>query len=353
MPEFWLPIQSRWCHTVGMTSARALTLCVAGSLILGFTPFAPAQGTIKKEIDVSFAPLEVIKPILDAALTPQGRFVMLARKGGVLVIDTPEGVMAAEQAVGRADLSKAEVTLEFQFVTGLPQRQTTITAVQEVPFPVEFAPPAVRLGPKGVVVVIPATPTKFQARNIGVTSDTVSTFNPDGTVTLDIKTQSSQFEGFVNYGSALLPSGGIGGVPVNGQVGDPNFFSPYANSGAINVPIISTTRISTSVVIRPRLELGIIHLDMMPRLELDFGGAETDPHLIDLQQFRTTLPIQNHQIGRVYGFAGADDAFHRHFFGARDLNHGSVSIVVKASAAPPQPKPVAVPPISPAPPAVP
>ncbi len=330
-----------------MTSIRALTLCAAGSCLLGLAPQAPAQGTTKKEIDVGFAPLEVVKPILDAALTPQGKFLMLAKKGGVLVIDTPEGIMAAEQAIARANLAKVDVSLEFQFVTGLPQRQqTTITAGQEVPFPVEFVPPTILLGPTGVVGVIPATPTKFETRNFGVTTDTVSTVNPDGTVTLDINTQSSQFEGFVNYGSALLPSGGIGGVPVNGQVGDPNFFSPYANSGAINVPIISTTRISTSIVIRPRFELGIIHLDMMPRLQLDFGGADTEPRLIDLQQFRTTLPIQNHAVGRVYGFVGADDAFHRHFFGARDLNQGSVSIVVKANAAPSQAKALPVPPAS-------
>lgn len=333
-----------------MKSIRALTLCAAGSCLLVLAPRALAQGITKKEIDVGFAPLEVVKPILDAALTPQGKFLMLAKKGGVLVIDTAEGIMAAEQAVARANLAKVDVSLEFQFVTGLPQRQqTTITAGQEVPFPVEFVPPTILLGPTGVVGVIPPTPTKFETRNFGVTSDTVSTVNPDGTVTLDINTQSSQFEGFVNYGSALLPSGGIGGVPVIGQVGDPNFFSPYANSGAINVPIISTTRLSTSIVIRPRFELGIVYLDMMPRLQLEFGAADTEPRLIDLPQFRTTLPIQNHAVGRVYGFTGADDVFHRHFFGARDLNRGSVSIVVKASAAPSQAKPVPVAPASPLP----
>lgn len=337
-----------------MTSIRALTLCVAGSCLIGFTRDASGQGTVKKEIDTSFAPLEVIKPILEAALTTQGKFVMLAKKGGVLVIDTPEGIMAAEQAVAAANLAKADVSLEFQFVTGLPERQhTTITSGQEVPFPVEFAPPTILFGQGGVVGVIPATPTKFQTRNIGVTSDTVSTFNPDGTVTVDINTESSQFEGFVNYGSAILPSGGVGGVPVNGQVGNPNFFSSYANAGGINVPIISTSRLSTSIVIRPRLEMGIVNLDMIPRLVLEPGEAGAEPHLIDLQQFRTTLPIQNHEIGRIYGFTGADDAFHRHFFGARDLNAGSVAIVVRAKAAPPQAKPLPLPPPVPAPPAAP
>jgi hypothetical protein len=295
-----------------------------------------AQGTVKKEIDVSFAPLEVVKSILDPVLSPQGKFLMLANKGAVLVIDTPAGIVAAEQAITTASLPPADVVLEFQFVTGLPSRKTTLTVGQEVPFPTAFAPPTIIVGPNGTVTgVVPATPTEFRTRNIGVTSESVSTVNPDGSITLDINTESSAFEGFVNYGSAILPAGVIGSVPVTGQVGNPAFFTPYINTGGISLPIISTTRISTSVVIRPRLEVGVINLDMMPRLQVEIDGSEMEPQLIDLKQYRTTLPVANGQVGRVYGFAGADEDFNRQFFGAKDPATGGTAIVVRAKVTPP------------------
>ena len=319
-----------------MIPVRARTLCAVCCYLLCFPSRALAQGTVKKEIDVSFAPLEKVKPILEPVLSPQGKFLMLANKGTVLVIDTPGGILAAGQAIAAAQFPPAEVALEFQFVTGLPSRKTSITVGQEVPFPTAFAPPTIMVGPNGTVTgFVPATPTEFRTRNIGVTSESVSTVNPDGSITLDLNTESTAFEGFINYGSAILPSGGIGTVPVNGQVGDPLFFAPFINTGGVSLPIISTTRISTSIVIRPRLEVGVINLDMMPRLKVEIDGSEMEPQLVDLKAYQTTLPVANHQVGRLYGFTGAGDTFHRHFFGAKDLTAGGTAIVVKAKASPP------------------
>ena len=332
--EFALPFFVRLCHTLDMLAGRFYFLILL--LLLSPVSGGLAEVTVKKEINVSFAPLEVVKPILDPVLSPQGKFLMLANKGAVLVIDTPEGILAAEQAITAAQLPAADVALEFQFVTGLPTRKTSITVGREVPFPTAFAPATIIVGPNGIVTgVVPATPTAFRTRNIGITSESVSTVNPDGSITLDINTESSEFEGFVNYGSTILPAGGIGSVPVNGRVGNPAFFSPFINTGGINLPIISTTRISTSIVIRPRLEVGVINLDMMPRLQVQIDGSEMEPQLIDLKQYRTTLPVTNHQVGRVYGFTGADEDFNRHFFGAKDLTSGGTAIVVKAKATPP------------------
>lgn len=317
-----------------MGTRHILPLLIA--IVAGMTSTVLAEPTLKKEIDVSFAPLEKVKPILEPVLSPQGKFLMLANKGAVLVIDTPGGILAAGQAIAAAQFPPAEVALEFQFVTGLPSRKTSLTVGQEVPFPTAFAPPTIMVGPNGTVTgFVPATPTEFRTRNIGVTSESVSTVNPDGSITLDLNTESTAFEGFINYGSAILPSGGIGSVPVNGQVGDPLFFAPFINTGGVSLPIISTTRISTSIVIRPRLEVGVIHLDMIPRLKVEIDGSEMEPQLVDLKAYQTTLPVANQQVGRLYGFTGADDTFHRHFFGAKDLTAGGTAIVVKAKASPP------------------
>ncbi|MCB1203096.1 MAG: hypothetical protein KDN18_02470 [Verrucomicrobiae bacterium] len=295
------------------------------------------QGTVKKELDVAFAPIEAVRPVLDKALSPQGRFVMLANKGAVLVIDTPEGVRAAEEALARADLPPAEVAIDFQFVTGLPVRTTSITMAQEVPFPVAFAPPTIFVGPNGFVTgVVPATPTRFQTRNIGVTSESTGTLNSDGSVTLDLKTESTDFEGFVQYGSGVFPSGVVGVVPVPGQAANPLFFAPFINAGGISLPIISTTRITTSVVVRPRLQAGLVHLDLMPRLQVEIEDSAMETQFVDLKQFHTVLSVQNNQIGRIPGFAGADDEFNRRFLGAKDPENGSTAIVVKVAARAPR-----------------
>lgn len=300
---------------------------------------AVSQTTIKKEIDVGFASLDAVKPILKQSLTPQGKFVLLPAKGSVMVIDTPEGIIAAETALGNAELPNPTVSLDFKFVTGLPSRSRKISMAQEVPFPIEYNAPQIIVNPTGNYTVIPATPSKFVTRNIGVTSETVSTLNPDGSVTLDIDTESTAFDGFVNYGSAILPAGQIGTVPVLDQVGDPAFFSPFARSGDILLPVISTTRISTSVVIRPRVKLGVVSLDVMPRLTVE--TEETDEavgglHTIDLSEFSTQVDVQNDSVGRVYGFPKAGDDFNRRFFGAEDPDNGAAAIVVKAKIQPPE-----------------
>ncbi len=322
-----------------MYPVRLLLLTTA--VWIGAMPVSsPAQGTIKKEIDVGFARMELVKPILKQALSPIGKFVMLPNKGSVMVIDTPQGVMAAEVALAEAELPEVDVALDFEFVTGLPPRHSQITVAREVPFPTGYTAPTIIVGPGGGFTVVPSTPTGFQTRNIGVTSETSSSVNPDGSINLDINYESTEFEGFINYGSAILPAGVVGTVPVTGSVANPLFFEPFINSGDLNLPIISTTRISTSVVIRPRVNLGAVYLDVMPRFtvvpEPDEGGQSgRKPYEVDLNDFRTTVEIPNREVGRVYGFSGASDAFNRHFFGAENPDKGSTAIVVKATIKPP------------------
>lgn len=305
--------------------------------VLEFGSFA--QETIKKELDVSFADLEAVRPILEGVLSPVGKFVLLPQKGSVLVIDTAAGIAAAEAALAAADLEEPSVALGFRFVTGLPSQRTQITVGQEVPLPVEYAPPTIFVEPFGGFTIVPATPTKFETRTFGVISDTTRTLNPDGSVTVDTTLESSSLDGFIDYGAAIFPSGGIGVIPANGAVGTPVFFGPFIEAGAIPMPIISTTRISTSVVVRPRVELGKVHLDMIPRLrvgeENTTGEARYDPVEIDLRQFRTTLIVNNKEVGRAYGFTGAGEEFNNRFFGAKDPHTGRSAVMVKVEIGPP------------------
>ena len=152
---------------------------------------------------------------------------------------------------------------------------------------------------------------------------------------MDIRHEETRFEGFVNYGSAILPAGGVGNLPVSNGVGDPNFFNPFINAGDINLPIISTTRITTSIVIRPRVNLGVVSIDVMPRLtvvpDLE-AGEDFEPYSTDLPQYQTVIDVKNRELARIYGFTGADDDFNRRFFGAENPSRGSIAVVVKANA---------------------
>ena len=74
------------------------------------------------------------------------------------------------------------------------------------------------------------TPTKFQARTVGVTRESTSRLHPDGSVTLDRSAESTELEGFIHWGSGVFSSGTVGAVAVPGQVADPSFFAPEAGA---------------------------------------------------------------------------------------------------------------------------
>lgn len=304
-------------------------------LLLVLFLFSPERGfaqvKTKKEIDVGFASIETVRPILKKALSPTGKFVMLPTKGSVMVIDDISNIAAAEAALAPGALPNPNVNLNFAFQTGLRPRTTKISVGREVFFPTAYDPPQIpnAVFGNGPFPITPAHPTGFVKRHIGVTSETTATLNPNGTVTLDINHENTSFEGFINYGSAIMPAGQIGTVPINGQVGNPTFFQPLIPNNIL-MPIISTTRISTSIVIRPRVAQGQVNVDMIPRFKVFAQEEGLDDQEFDLKQYQTTVSMSNNGLGRVYGFANANDEFNRNFLGAKDLSKGSTAIVVKA-----------------------
>ena len=316
-------------------------------LFLGMAVFAmcsagQAQQTVKKEIDVGLAPIETVRLVIKDALSPQGKFVMLPGKNSILVIDTPGAIVAVEKALAGAGekIPQPDVALNFKFQTGLPSRRTRIEMTRQVPLPTAYDAPIIMVGPNGPIGVIPPTPTNFQERDFGTVSDTTTTLNPNGTITMDIKVEHTEFGGFINYGSAILPNRGIGIVPVANPVGHPQFFTPFIEGGGISMPIIDTTRISTSIIIRPRVAGGVVSLDMMPRLTIAPNADEAKDGagdlVVNLPQFQTTLDVRDGEFGRAHGFRGAGDEFNRRFFDAKptDLD-GAVAITVGADFKPP------------------
>jgi len=311
-------------------------------VMIAFSGVAGAQQTVKKEIDVGLAPIETVRLVIKDALSPQGKFVMLPGKNSILLIDTPQAIAAVEKALAgaAAKIPQPDVALNFRFQTGLPSRRTKIEMTRQVPLPTAYDAPTIIVSPNGPVRVIPPTPTDFEVRDFGTVSDTTTTLNPNGTITMDINVEHTEFGGFINYGSAILPNSGIGVVPVANPVGNPRFFSPYIEGGGILMPIIDTTRISTSVIIRPRVAGGVVSLDMMPRLLIapneDEAKDGVEALVVNLTQFQTTLDVRNGEFGRAHGFRGASDEFNRRFFDAKPNDReGAVAITVGAELKPP------------------
>lgn len=324
------------CDAATTSVGNALAAsCLA--LLVATLPTPAAGGPLeRREIDAPFLSLEQVRELVQPTLTPEGKFVLLSEKGSVLVIDRPEGIAAAEEALAQAELPEALVDLEFQFRTGLPARGASISVGQEVPLPVEWSRPRLFVGPDGVSGWVPASPTRFETRHFGTTSESRQHLNPDGSVTVELRSETSRLDGFISYGGTRLPSGGIATIPVSAGVPAPGYFARFVDPGSIAVPIISTTRISTTVVVRPRFVRGLVEVDLIPRLRIEGepeGESLREAEEIDLREFQTTLPIRSGGVGRLNRFEGSDEDFLARFLGVEDPEAEGADIMIRAAAA--------------------
>jgi len=115
--------------------------------------------------------------------------------------------------------------------------QGTITVAREFYYPIEFDEPQVQVGRTVslllddpiTVTAVPAFPTEFEARNVGV----VLTVRPKITVDrkrvfMDIKPEITEFDGFINYGSRIfhpLPDADGNRILVNDNIINQPVFS--------------------------------------------------------------------------------------------------------------------------------
>jgi general secretion pathway protein D len=117
-------------------------------------------------------------------------------------------------------------------------QEGTITIAREFYYPTEFDAPQVSPPtPNTRTVVVPAWPTDFQARNVGV----VLTVRPQITegnkrVFLDIKPEVTEFDGYINYGSQIRSGNGDIGVPLNSLI----------SNNIINQPVFSVRTVENA-----------------------------------------------------------------------------------------------------------
>ena len=137
-------------------------------------------------------------------------------------------------------------------VTTKSGQRAVIEIVREFRYPTTFTPPQVpsissstSTVVNGVVpvVVTPTTPQSFETRNTGVTLEVEPVVGPDGvTIDLNLVPQVVEFEGFVNYGSAIFAIG------VNQTAQLLTRSAPVLlTENVINQPIFSARKVTTSV----------------------------------------------------------------------------------------------------------
>src|SRR6202011_1492950 len=129
-------------------------------------------------------------------------------------------------------------------VTTKSGQRAVIEIVREFRYPTTFTPPQVPTitggtggtGTVSINVVTPTTPQTFETRNTGVTLEVEPVVGPDGvTIDLNLVPQVVEFEGFINYGSAIF---GIIPPSIN-PITNMLLFSPSVllTSNVINQPI--------------------------------------------------------------------------------------------------------------------
>jgi general secretion pathway protein D len=142
--------------------------------------------------------------------------------------------------------------------------KATLKVSREFPYPTEFNPPQVpppQTGggqggtgesTAGIVVtsgaVTPSTPSAFEKRDLGVSLEVEPQVGADNfTIDLSLSPEVVEFDGFVNYGSAIV---GPQYNPALIAAGNPSGIGTFIlTPNVINQPIFSVRKVTTSVSI--------------------------------------------------------------------------------------------------------
>jgi general secretion pathway protein D len=147
-------------------------------------------------------------------------------------------------------------------VTTKSGNKATIKVVREFPYPTSFNPPQVppptagqqgsAQSTTGIVVtsgvVTPSTPTEFLKRDLGVSLEVEPQVGADNyTIDLSLSPEVVEFDGFVNYGLAIV---GPRYDPTLIAGGNPSGIGTFVfTPNVINQPIFSVRKVTTSVSI--------------------------------------------------------------------------------------------------------
>jgi general secretion pathway protein D len=136
-------------------------------------------------------------------------------------------------------------------ITVVCGREATINISRKFPYPRDYsAPQPVTAQPGQIQPAIPSTPTAFQTRPVGVVLRVTPAYDTrDSTISLNLVPQITEFQGFVNYGSAILSAAPVYAFPFfgNGTVIGNRQIELTQNT--INQPVFSVREVTTQVVV--------------------------------------------------------------------------------------------------------
>lgn len=142
---------------------------------------------------------------------------------------------------------KAANLLSAPKVSVTSGRTATITVAREFPYPADYSPPQVPENQgSGVNPAVPATPSNFKTRHVGVELQVSPILGPDAsTIELNLAPQTVEFQGFVDYGTPIFSQ-----APsfLGGQTNAVNGTSQVLlTANSIKQPVFSVRQVETTV----------------------------------------------------------------------------------------------------------
>lgn len=157
---------------------------------------------------------------------------------------------ALEKIIEKIKSRKGVDLLTAPSVTTRNNQTAKVEVVREFIYPTEFDPPSlpdfadgkpVKLESGQSIAVTPTTPTAFEMRPVGVQMQFTPEIMEDGSISLQVTPEVTEFEGFKNYGSPIKATT----VGADGKIQESTL-----TENKVEQPMFRTVKTSTSVVVR-------------------------------------------------------------------------------------------------------
>ena len=127
-------------------------------------------------------------------------------------------------------------------------QSSNIAIIREFIYPTEYEPPEIPTstgGGTGPAPVVPATPTAFEKRDVGITLEVLPVADANKNyVDITLAPSFVEFDGFINYGSPInttVSTGLVGGLIGNGVV--------TLTENTILMPVFSSQKTATQLTV--------------------------------------------------------------------------------------------------------
>ena len=275
-----------------------------------------------EDLPVGYLSVEAVKTVLAKALSPKGRYVILAGTGMVRIFDGKDKMETAKLALEELKNSPAIVSMEVTVKTGMhrvtrqqyPSEQPIHS--YEIPIPRNYDPPRIVEHPGGDVSIVPGLPRNFKTKNLE--PGTIVNVSPTGFATLDpeVRMSETSVEGGVTRKLiGLCAAGKSLAMTVLPRVADPAALRDWALSqGVITSSEPEWTAAGTELLMTPDISTGILSLHLVPQI-VTYPADRTKPvRRFPFSACATTVFIDRGKSTTIEELPHADSEFYSLFF---------------------------------------